>query len=259
MKKAVIGGILIILSMQWMHAQTDSVITPPDTTSFAYANVLYDQGKYADAAVVYTNLLHSGGPSAELYYNLGNCYYKLKRTGPCILNYERARALDPGDEDIAYNADLAGLLIRDKMESVNEMLLLIWWRWCITRFPLHTWTIVSLLALWIAAAGFLVYRFSREYKPQKNGFTIFLFACIVFFVCIIAAFGRNAYDKQYSFAVVMAPSSIIKSEPGETGTNLFLIHEGLKIRILHPQENWTEIKMPDGNVGWIRNADIEKI
>lgn len=248
---------IIFAAPLWSQNDTANIVI--DTTSAVYANVMYDKGDFAGAAQKYTSLIAKNGPSAELYYNLGNCYYKLNKSGPAILNYERALELDPGDEDIQYNLDLANLRIKDKIEPVNEMILLVWWRWFIKLFTLHTWSIVSVLLIWAGAAGFALYRISDSRRLQRNGFYVAAISFILFLISITATISRSDYDRHYTFGVIMAPSSIVKSEPSEAGTNLFLIHEGLKIQLLHPQENWTEIKMPDGNVGWIKNSDIEKI
>ena len=86
-----------------------------------------------------------------------------------------------------------------------------------------------------------------------------MISLIIFAITLISAIARNNYDKHYQFAIVMSPSSIVKSEPNESSTNMFLIHEGLKVQLLESDNNWTEVKMPDGNVGWLKNEDIFEV
>lgn len=226
-----------------------------DTTSVSYANVMYEQGKYAEAVQVYENLLAANGPSAELYYNAGNCYYRQRQTGKSILYYERALFLDPGNDDAAYNLELANRLTRDKIDAPPESLFHIWWRNFITITGTGAWSAVAIICMWLALAAWAVYLLTIFRNWQRIGFFGAAIALLIGVLCIIGFYGRKAYDEQNTFAIVMSPSSIIKSEPTETSTNLALLHEGFKLQMISREENWTEVQMPDGVVGWIRNAD----
>ncbi len=242
-----------------LFGQKDSTDTNIDTTTFVYGNVMYEKGEYTKSIQIYETLLSQNGPSATLYYNLGNCYYKINKLGLSVLNYERALMYDGRNEDIKYNLELANLRIRDKIEPINETLITIWSRDFIKIFSVHSWAFFCILFLWIALAGFVIYRYSKKRNFQQYGFWGFAVSLLFFVITFISAVGRNNYDNNYQFAIVMAPSSIVKSEPNESSTNMFLIHEGLKVQLLESDNNWTEIKMPDGNVGWLKNEDIVRV
>lgn len=242
-----------------LFGQTDSTDSNIDTTTFVYGNVMYEKGEYAKSILIYENLLSQNGPSATLYYNLGNCYYKTNKLGPSVLNYERALMYDGHNEDIKYNLELVNLRIRDKMDPINESLVTLWSREFIKIFSVHSWALGCILFLWLSLTGFAVYRYAKKRSFQRNGFWGFVISFIIFIITLVSAITRNNYDKNFQFAVVMAPSSIVKSEPNESSTNLFLIHEGLKVQLLESDNNWTEVKMPDGNVGWLKNEDFVRV
>ena len=262
--------IIFIISLYFfshnMWAQIDSLNLPKpveepaiDTTTYVYAGVMYEKGDYQTAAEIYERLLTTNGESPEIYYNLGNAYYKLNKFGPAILNYERALVFSPTDDDIRYNLDIANLKIRDRIEPVSENILLAWWRNFIVLLPIQTWAFLTIALLWMSFTGFIFYRVSNNYSTQRLSFYLFAIALIIFIISATATFSRNDYDLNYRFAIVMSPSTIVKSEPNESSTNLYLVHEGLKIRLMDTEGTWSEIKMPDGNVGWVKTEDLEGV
>lgn len=256
MKKIYILIFLFCLGNTLLFAQKDSIATPIDTTTFVYANVMYEKGMYNTSIHVYEDLLKKNGSSATLYYNLGNCYYKTNKLGPAILNYERALLYDGRNEDIKYNLSLTNMRIRDKMESINQSLIGIWWGDFIRLFTANSWAYFSIIFLWLSLASFIIFRIAVKRNFQKYGFYGLVITIAIFLITVVAAFARNHYDNTHQFAIVMSPSSIIKSEPNESSTNMFLIHEGLKVQMLGEDNAWTEVKMPDGNVGWLKSEEI---
>ncbi len=259
MRKQFISTLLFIAIILPAFGQADSTYSDIDTTTFVYGNVMYEKGNYARSIEIYENLLTENGPSATLYYNLGNCYYKTNKLALSVLNYERALLCDGRNDDIQYNLELVNLRIRDKMDPINESLVNIWSRDFIKIFSVHRWAFFCILFLWISLSGFAVYRYSKKRAYQRNAFFGIVISFILFVLSFVSAIARNNYDKNYQFAIVMAPSSIVKSEPNESSTNMFLIHEGLKVQLLESDNGWSEIKMPDGNVGWLKNEDIVRV
>lgn len=250
----------IIISMRAVYAQQDTAsVEAIDTTSFVYGNVMYEKGQFVEAKTVYLNLIEREGPSAILYYNLGNCYYRLKDVGNSILSYERALLLEPGNDDAEYNLELANRLTRDKIEPAPASLFSIWWHGFITSANRQTWAWFAIIMMWIALMAWAAYLLPAFRQYQRIGFFTAIITCIIGIICIIGFSGRAAYDRSNTYAIVMTPSSIIKSEPSENSTNLALLHAGFKLKMLTEDTAWTEVQMPDGVVGWIRNTDFEAI
>ena len=259
MKGVIIALCIWCLQLPLHAADEQPQVIEIDTTSFAYANVMYEKGEFKKAASTYASLIERNGNSATLYYNLGNCYYRLQMTGPAILAYERALLLQPGNHDASYNLELANRRTRDEINSKPESLFRIGWRNFTTITHARAWGICAIIFFWIAFAGWAVYQLPKFRAWQRYGFFSAITAVLLGLICLSAALGRNAYDAGNSYGIVMSPSAIIKSEPSETSTNLALIHEGFKLAILKANQDWAEVSMPDGTRGWVHNNDYERI
>jgi tetratricopeptide (TPR) repeat protein len=223
------------------------------------ANVLYSKGQYEQAAVKYQSVVDAGYSSADLFFNLGNAYYKTKNIKSAILNYERAKLLSPGNKDIAYNLDMARSLTVDKIEPMPELFLVAWAKWVRNLVSADTWAILSIITFVFALASFLLYLLASIMSLKKLGFWL----GVVFITFSINAYimGAQLHSSlvNHKTAIVFNPSVTLKSSPSETGTNLFVLHEGAKVEILDQVGEWREIRIADGNRGWLKESDIEKI
>lgn len=218
----------------------------------ADADALYEKGNYEEAAAAYESLLKVEGLAAEVYYNLGNCYYKLDKIPFAVLNYERALLLDPGDGDIRANLALARGKTVDKVVPPSEMFFVTWWRDLTNCMSMDSWTIVGFCAFILMLIGILVYRFVPQLLARKIGFysAMFLFALVI--IANFAAFSQHRDLTHRNTAVILAPSVVVKSSPSDRSTDLFLIHEGSKVEILdNSMKEWMEVKFEEGKQGWI--------
>lgn len=218
----------------------------------ADADALYEKGNYEEAAAAYESLLKVEGLAAEVYYNLGNCYYKLDKIPFAVLNYERALLLDPGDGDIRANLALARGKTVDKVVPPSEMFFVTWWRDLTNCMSMDSWTIVGFSAFILMLIGILVYRFVPLLLARKIGFysAMFLFALVI--IANFAAFSQHRDLTHRNTAVILAPSVVVKSSPSDRSTDLFLIHEGSKVEILdNSMKEWMEVKFEEGKQGWI--------
>ena len=218
----------------------------------ADADALYEKGNYEEAAAAYESLLKVEGLAAEVYYNLGNCYYKLDKIPFAVLNYERALLLDPGDGDIRANLALARGKTVDKVVPPSEMFFVTWWRDLTNCMSMDSWTIVGFSAFILMLIGILVYRFVPQLLARKIGFysAMFLFALVI--IANFAAFSQHRDLTHRNTAVILAPSGVVNSSPSDRSTDLFLIHEGSKVEILdNSMKEWMEVKFEEGKQGWI--------
>ncbi len=230
-----------------------------DTLSYASANQFYEQHEYESAANIYENILQQKGGAFEIYYNLANSYYKLNNMGKAILNYERALQLKPGDDDVEFNLALANLKIKDKIDPVNEFFIYEWWREFTYIFTLKTWMVISLCLVWIAFIGYAIFKLTEGINLRKAGFSVFIFCLCLFAIAGAATLSKQSFDNNYIFSIITEPSVIVKNEPSEAGTNIYILHEGLKLQVLDDQGEWSKIKMPDGNIGWLNTNSVEMI
>lgn len=223
------------------------------------AEQFYTEGKYADAADIYQKILSGGMESAELYYNLGNCYYKLGENTRAILNYERSLVLNPGDGMTRYNLQMAQNAIVDKIEVLPELFLVRWYKAVETYFSADQWGYISVAFFIVFLIMAALFFYSRLIGVKKTGFIVGIVAFLLTAVTIFFASRQNNRVSGREYAVITTPSVTVKGAPDNSGTSLFLIHEGLKVRVVGELGSWYNIRLADGNEGWIAKSDLEKI
>lgn len=241
--------LLLIVSCFVLNAQTKT-----------QADKAYSEKKYDVAVKAYEKLLSKNGESPEIYYNLGNSYYKLDNISKAILNYERALILNPGDSDIKANLDFVRSKTVDKITPVSKMFFIIWFDSLVQSVNERGWALMGIISFIILLVSVSLYLFSKRYIIKKISFicSIFLIVICIFFNVFSYIQRENVLNHEY--AIVMTPSVSVKSTPNEDGTELFILHEGSKIQIKdNTMKKWKEIRLEDGNVGWIPTNAIEII
>lgn len=223
------------------------------------ANQHYIAGEYDQAIDAYNEILSGNKESAEVYYNLGNAYYKTGKYTQSILSYERAKLLAPNDEDIQFNLDLANLHVVDAIDPLPQVFFIRWWNNMTNKFSIDQWARVSVVSflIFLILAG--LFFFTQNGMLKRVSF----WTGILVIVISIFSFNFAARHKQriteHNFAIITQPSVTVKSSPSDSGTDLFLIHEGLKVEIKDNLSGWMEIRLSDGNQGWLPANSVERI
>lgn len=223
------------------------------------AEAAYTKEDYGKAIELYEGLLKSHGESSEIYYNLGNAYYKENKIAPAILNYERALLLDPGDGDIRFNLQLARQKSVDKIEPVDDFFLHRWFDTVQNMGAADSWAQAGIVCFILFIGCLILFFFSKWIYLKKIGFYLgILFLVMVIFSNIFASNQKSELMDRKG-AIVFAPTVTVKSSPDASGTDLFILHEGTKVSIKSKLGDWSEIEMVDGNVGWMPSKEIEII
>lgn len=223
------------------------------------ANAAYTDGRYEDAIKMYEQILAENKESAALYFNLGNAYFKTNNIGPAILNYERAKKLDPDDENINANLKLANQKTEDKIEAAPQFFLSQWKNTIVDAMSEKDWSILLIVSIIVSLLLFAIYVTSGGKALKQLGFyggsALLVLSVILFFTA------RSKYDSTVNgnSAIVTSASVVVNGSPSAKGTRLFILHEGTKVDILQQQDDWTEVKIANGNVGWLKASDLEKI
>ncbi len=224
------------------------------------ADVLYSSGAYEQALHAYESIITTRGISSELYYNIGNCYYKMNDIAKAILNYERAMLLNPNDDVIHFNLELAKSKTIDKITPLSELFFVSWSIWFVNLLGTNTWAILVVISFICLIVCFFVYLFCHQIVIRKLSFLIsiaFLIMCVTF---NISSYVQKKKMIDRNKAIVMQPIVTVKSTPDSSGTDLFVLHEGVKVEIKDgAMSEWKEIRIEDGNVGWIPSKSIEVI
>ena len=227
--------------------------------SFKLANKLYDEKKYEEAIEQYESLIEEGKIAADIYYNLGNAYFKNNEIAPSILYYERALKLDPSNEDAAFNLKIANTKTIDKVETLPSLFIENAWQTFITSRSVDGWATLSIISIFVALFFFIGYLFLRQVVIKKIGFYGGVLIVVVSLFTWFMAHQHNSLLKSKSDAIVFANISSVMSEPNEKSNKLFTIHEGLKVNLLDEKNGWSKIKIQNGNIGWVKSGEIKEI
>lgn len=223
------------------------------------ADSTYAQEHYQKAAQQYEQLLKKG-VSAELYYNLGNCYYRMDNITLAVLNYERALLLSPGDKDIRFNLQMARSKTIDKIVPESEMFFVTWYRSLVNLMSVDAWARMALISLVAAIILALAYLFANPVWLRKLGFFGGLFFVVIFLMSNLFAWQQKKAFVYRSGAIIMRSAVNVKSTPSKNGTDLFILHEGTKVNITDAtMRGWKKIRVADGKEGWLETKEIEII
>ena len=222
-------------------------------------NTYYREGAYEKAIEEYQNLVNEGYLGTNLFYNLGNAYYRVGKIGYAILYYEKALKLSPSDEEVKHNLNFAHLSTVDRIQPLPRFFLFDWWEALLGSFSVNGWAYVVFIFYLILLLLIGFYFFAGSVKQQK----IFFFSAIagVFLLAfsislLVIKVNREATLKS---GVIVEQVVTVKSSPDPQSTDSFLIHEGLKVNLEDQLDNWVKIRLADGKVGWIESAYVEKI
>lgn len=244
-------GALFLLSLT-LHA---SILE----TKVAQANSFYTAAKYDSALVNYQQVVDAGYESAGLYFNLGNTYYKLKDIPSAILYFEKARKLDPTDEEILRNLDVANRMIVDKIDKLPQFFFKDWWDTFYSLFDADSWAWISIITFILMLLAVYFYLTSPFLWARKTGFFTGILLLFVTIGSLGLASQRYYYTKQLSEAIIFAPTITIKSSPGSSSVDLFVLHEGTKVVLVDEFNGWHKIKIGNGSVGWLPSNSFKGI
>lgn len=226
---------------------------------FDNANALYRKGDFQGAANAYEHVLRSKKESAELYFNLGNAYYKLNRVAPSIYNYEKALLLAPNDKEISTNLKFAQKLQIDDVKEVPK----VGFRKMIEDFTsgLHynSWAKLAVGGAFLFLLLFVGYYFSGATLVKRIFFVSMFLALLLIVLSVFAAiFEKSTYEAERP-AIVFAGIAGVKSEPQKNAADAFLLHEGSKVYVLETLDNWKKIELGDGSQGWMESSAIREL
>jgi len=220
----------------------------------------YEAGLWQSSASAFEAIIASGIESAEVYYNAGNAYFKAGEYPKAILNYERALKVDPSYKDARFNLEFVSSLIQDKIDEVPEFFLRSWMRNLSYIMSSNAWAVLSLVLLALTLAMALLFILGSTAGRRRTGFFTGIVLLLLFILSLsMSLWQKNDFEKADA-AIVMVPVTSVKSSPSaESAKDLFVLHEGTKVRILDEVGSWRNIQLSDGREGWMKSSDMEVI
>ena len=217
------------------------------------ANSNYEKEEYEKSITLYDSLLSLGYNNYELYYNLGNCYYKKREWANAIWHYEKSLKIKK-DERIIQNIVLTKLMIIDKIESIPQLFYKRWWINIYSLFSTKSWQIISISCIWIYFLLIILSSFININFPIFNK-SILLIA----FLSAIFAYSSFYNTILQKEGIMFSPSTVVYSAPTDNSTNLFSLHPGTKIKIIDRIGDWTNLKLSNGNSGWVKHTTFREL
>lgn len=219
----------------------------------------YAKGNYQQAIKDYQEILKTG-VSSEIYYNLGNAYYRTDNITQALLAYERALQLSPGDNDIRFNLQYARSKTIDKITPETEMFFVTWYNSLVNFTSVDRWANTAIVSIVMALLLILVFLFAPQMWARKSGFYGSAVFLLLFAFANLFAFQQKHELETKQGAIVIAPTVNVKKTPAASGTDVFVIHEGTRVDITdRGMKQWRGIKLADGREGWLKTSQIEEI
>lgn len=253
MKRFILYTILLVVSVVAMGAE------PMSSEHWESGNKAYIDGDYNKAIAEYDAILDGGEYSMKLYYNLANAYFKVGSIGKAILYYNKALRIAPSQEDIRHNLAIAEAQTKDRIVAIPEFFINRWLRTLRNTMSCGTWSLLSLLFFGVLLSFMLLFLLASRIRWRKVGFYGALFSLVMFVAVTLFAISSRNDILQHEEAIVMGSAVSIKSSPDRSATDLFVLHEGTKVRIIAEVDEWREIVIADGKKGWVEVKNIEQI
>jgi tetratricopeptide (TPR) repeat protein len=222
-------------------------------------NKAYSAGMFSQAISCYQDVIKKGSASAELYYNLGNAYFKSNDMPSAILYYEKAKKLRPNDSDINFNLSVANNKITDKIEEVPQLFIKRWYTTVFNLFSLDTLALTSLIGFMLFFILMSIFLFSRPLLIRKISFWCAAGMLLISISAFVIAQRKHHALSEQKEAIVFTPAVTVKSSPDANSVDLFVVHEGAKVTILDSLGAWQEIRIGNGSEGWIKSIDTRRI
>lgn len=249
---------VVLCFSSFVNASVDTAKSQQGDSSETAA-AAYVKGDYQQAAECYTKLLKVG-ESAELYYNLGNCEYRLGNITQSIIAYERALRLNPGDSYTRYNLQFLRGKTIDKVVPVDEMFFVTWYHSLQNLMSIDAWAILAVSAFVLALILILAYLFCSNILLRKIGFFGALVGLLIFVLGLLFAYQRKVALSEHNIAIVLTPTLNVKATPAESSSDAFVIHEGTRLTITDSSMNaWYGVRLDDGKEGWLPKNSVEVI
>ncbi|WP_405610728.1 tetratricopeptide repeat protein [Polaribacter sp. Asnod1-A03] len=226
---------------------------------FDSANNLYKNEKFEEAINEYKKIEALEVASSELYYNLGNAYYKLNKVGPSIYYYEKALNLNPLNEDVKNNLVFAKRLALDNIEELPKTVLQKFDANYLQKLSYNQWAVVVIGFSILGSLFFLLFYLTHGSVKKRFYFTTSIISFILLISSLFITYQQyNSYTKNKE-AIIFAEETEVRNAPTFNSEKVFTLHEGTKVIVLDAVDDWKKIKLIDGKIGWMIGNELKTL
>ncbi|GLU43375.1 tetratricopeptide repeat protein [Allomuricauda sp. NBRC 101325] len=236
-----------------------SVLSAQNSALFKQATEFYNNGEFSKAIENYEQILESGNHSASLYFNMGNCYYKLNAIGPSIYYYEKALLLSPNDTEIKNNLQFAQNMRLDAIEEMPQTEMSQVYNKVINWFSCNGWAYLTVIFSILFVLIYLAYYFIRMANQKRIAFIASFFSLGLAIFCVLMGYLQHDQQKKNNPAIVFNKEINVNAEPNSNSEVIFTLHEGTKVNILDELDGYKKIRIVDGQTGWLLEDSIKAL
>ena len=249
--------IIIAINIIWMFSPSILSAQINLESIFSQANELYNKGSYIEAINNYEEIIKNDFHSAELYYNLGNAYYRLDSIASSVYYYEKALQLNPNDREIIDNLALVNKTLVDEIDPITTPLIESILKSLSNIFYFETWGYISIFFSFLIVALFLSYYFANSSRIKRLTFVLLCISSILMLASLIN--GNKGYDNYVNneYAIIYSYETDLKTEPNFRSETLFMLHEGTKVQVIENYNNWIKVRLVNGQIGYIQLIDVK--
>ena len=250
-------NLLIVLSGSFLYCSF--ALAQETETTFDNANSAYNAGQFEKAVMLYKEILESGQQSAELYFNLANSYYRLNQVGESIFYFEKAKQLQPMDEDININSAFAQNMAIDAVEVLPKSQFTLLEEKTIELFSQEGWAYVIVFMAWLLVFFWGLYLWNKAPVIKRTFFVSTLVLGLLLIGSLFIAVVKSSNTADTTYGILFNEKMEVWAEPNSRAEVLFLLHEGTKVQMLDQLQEWQKIRIANGSEGWIKNAKVRSL
>ena len=228
-------------------------------TTFENANSAYNAGQYENAVMLYKEILESGQHSAELYFNLANSYYRLNQVGESIFYFEKAKQLNPTDDDINVNSNFAQNMAIDAVEVLPKSQIIQLSEKTIDLFSQDAWAYFIILLAWFLVFFWGLYLWNKVPVIKRTFFIFSLVLGLLLMGSLSIAVIKSSKTADTTYGILFNKKIEVWAEPNSRAEVLFLLHQGTKVQMLDQLQEWRKIRIANGSEGWIKNGRVRSL
>lgn len=233
--------------------------TAQNEALFSKATAAYNEGDYNTAIENYLAIVEAGQHSNELYFNLGNSYYKLNQVAPSIYYYEKALLLKPNDSEIKNNLVYAQNMTLDAIDTMPETGLSKIYKDITGFLSFDQWSYVAINFMMLFVLLYISFYYLKYASQKRIAFITSILSLCIVAVSLVFAFLQYDDFKTNQPAIVFHNEVKVTTEPNERSKAVFSLHEGTKLNVLENLDGYKKIKIADGQTGWLSSESVKML